>query len=36
MPSQSRSEGESTPDHWMRTESPDLDRVVLDRETETF
>lgn len=24
MPSQSREEGESTPDHWMRAASPDL------------
>lgn len=30
MPSQSSSEGESTPDHRMRTESPDLLRVFGD------
>lgn len=36
MPSQSSLEGESTPDHLMRTESPDLERVVELRETETF
>lgn len=28
MPSQSRSEGESMPDHWIWTESPDLERTV--------
>lgn len=28
MPSQSRLEGESTLDHWTRTESPDLDRIL--------
>lgn len=28
MPSQSRSEGDSTLDHWMTTESPDRFRVL--------
>lgn len=36
MPSQSRSEGESMPDHLTRTESPDLERVVVFREMETW
>lgn len=36
MPSQSISEGESTPDHLIRTESPDLKRVVELREIETW
>lgn len=35
MPSQSSFEGVSMPDHWMRTESPDLERVVGFREIET-
>ena len=32
MPSQSRSEGESTSDHWMVTLSPDRLRVVGETE----
>lgn len=35
MPSQSSREGESMPDHWIRTESPDLEREVGERESET-
>lgn len=33
MPSQSRSEGDSTPDHLMATESPDRFRVLGEMET---
>ena len=33
MPSQSRSEGDSTPDHLMTTESPDRFRVFGEMET---
>lgn len=34
MPSQSRLDGESTPDHWIRIGSPDLERILgeMDRE----
>ncbi|PON52339.1 LOW QUALITY PROTEIN: hypothetical protein TorRG33x02_308670 [Trema orientale] len=35
IPSQSSLEGLSIPDHWIRTESPDLERVVVLREIET-
>lgn len=28
MPSQSRSDGDSTPDHWMTTDSPDRFRAL--------
>lgn len=35
MPSQSSFEGESTPDHWIVTGSPDLERVCGDTEMET-
>ena len=36
MPSQSSSDGESMPDHWMRTVSPDLERVMGETKTETL
>lgn len=36
MPSQSRLEGSAIPDHWIRTASPDLERVVVLREMVTF
>lgn len=35
MPSQSSSEGEAMPDHWMLIGSPDLARVVGVTEKET-
>lgn len=35
MPSQSSFEGESTPDHWIVTGSPDLERACGDTEMET-
>lgn len=35
MPSQSRREGESTPLHWTRTESPDLDSFLGNMVMET-
>lgn len=34
MPSQSRFDGESTPDHWTWTVSPDLRRVWGEKEME--
>ena len=36
MPSQSSSEGEAMPDHWMRIGSPDLARAVGVTERETW
>lgn len=36
MPSQSSLEGKSTPDQWIVTGSPDSERVVLEREMETW
>lgn len=36
MPSQSSSEGEAMPDHWMRIGSPDLARMVGVTERETW
>jgi len=36
IPSQSRSEGESMPDHSISTESPDLERTVGETEIETL